>query len=366
MSVEYRWKNMKIRQDRAIAQRKSAALAALASALLLPLAGCMSSGSSSLADGLVLEKPVAAETATQSATTYKPVTSSSGPTARKEIYKNGKLVDTVQVPIGPSSMLTPQDENLPDPGIVTASVAKMRTENVSALVEEPPVRPVEVAHSAVIAPLAAEPADDPVADTAEAQAEARIKPLFASIDHGQCKGGWGPKPQMINAKRVTNGDPYYIEMRMRHTPPLPIGHVYVAYGRLGADGEPLDEHLIMLAPIGGYGSANPAKSTEISRMKPDMTDCSLRPVGAYRVSLNAQNYEKLLKRIAQAKREKPMYQVWSYNCNHFLSDIVAPVGILPPVNRQTASLQYFYEMMDRNEGRKVARGPASLKFASAN
>ena len=374
MSVEYRWTNMKNRQDRAIALRRSAGFLALAGTLLLPLAGCMSSGASSLADGLVLEKPVAAAPAAQATAEPRPATSSSGPTARKEIYKDGKLVDTVNVPIGPTSMLTPQDDNLPDAGpdaghnteTVTASVEKLQVENVSALVEEPPVRPVEVAHSAVIAPLAAESADEPVADTAEAQAEARIKPLFASIDHGQCKGGWGPKPQMINARRVTNGDPYYIEMRMRHTPPLPIGHVYVAYGRLGADGEPLDEHLIMLAPIGGYGSANPAKSTEISRMKPDMTDCSLRPVGAYRVSLNAQNYEKLLKRIAQAKREKPMYQVWSYNCNHFLSDIVAPVGILPPVNRQTASLQYFYEMMDRNEGRKVARGPASLKLASFN
>ncbi|MEZ5800310.1 MAG: hypothetical protein R3D29_07415 [Nitratireductor sp.] len=191
--------------------------------------------------------------------------------------------------------------------VVTASVEKLQVENVSALVEEPPVRPVEVAHSAVIAPLAAGSADEPVADTAEAQAEARIKPLFASIDHGQCKGGWGPKPQMINAKRVTNGDPYYIEMRMRHTPPLPIGHVYVAYGRLGADGEPLDEHLIMLAPIGGYGSAirrnpgNQPHETGHDRLQPAPGRCLSRVA-------ECPELREALKRIAQAKREKPMYR----------------------------------------------------------
>ena len=48
-------------------------------------------------------------------------------------------------------------------------------------------------------------------------------------------------------------DPYYMEMRLRHTPPLPVGHVYIAYGQARTvNGEPLDERLVMLAPIGGY------------------------------------------------------------------------------------------------------------------
>jgi hypothetical protein len=41
-----------------------------------------------------------------------------------------------------------------------------------------------------------------------------------------------------------------------------------------------------------------------------------------------------------------------------MSDVASSVGILPPANKYTPSLEYFYAMMDRNEGRKVARSPS--------
>lgn len=102
-------------------------------------------------------------------------------------------------------------------------------------------------------------------------------------------------------------------------------------------------------------------------LEPYGDDCVLRPIAAYRHSLTAQQYEKLLLRIQQAKQEKPKYALWTYNCNHFMSDIAASVGILPPENKYTPSLEYFYAMMDRNEGRKVARSPRedTAELASA-
>jgi len=92
-------------------------------------------------------------------------------------------------------------------------------------------------------------------------------------------------------------------------------------------------------------------------LEPYGDDCILKPIAAYRVSLTAQQYEKLLQRIVQAQQQKPRYALWTYNCNHFMSDVAASVGILPPENKYTPSLQYFYAMMDRNEGRKVDRSP---------
>ena len=54
------------------------------------------------------------------------------------------------------------------------------------------------------------------------------------------------------------------------------------------------------------------------------------------------------------KEKKPTYALFAYNCNMFMSDVAKSVGILPPKNNYKPSLDYFYDMMDRNEGRKRA------------
>jgi hypothetical protein len=248
--------------------------------------------------------------------------------------------------------------------VATRSLAGEEARQISALA---PVTDERVAGAqtefAALSPSAATdpatglPAVAPV-DPAEAEAEIRAEQLYASMKHGQCKAGWGPKPKMVNAKRIDPTHKYYMEMRLRHTPPLPVGHVYIAYGRLGPDGTPLDEKLVMLAPVGGYAGATVAAAAPMPGvLEPYGDDCILRPIAAYRISLTAQQYEKLLLRITRAQKEKPRYALWTYNCNHFMSDVAASVGILPPENKYTPSLTYFYAMMDRNEGRKVDRSP---------
>jgi hypothetical protein len=211
------------------------------------------------------------------------------------------------------------------------------------------------------------------ADPAEQAATRRAEALYARIEHGQCKAGWGPKPQMVNARRVDPAHQFYMEMRLRHTPPLLIGHVYIAYGRIGPDGNPLDERLVMLAPVGGYAGAAMASAVPMPGLvTPHPDDCVVKPIAAYYRSLSATDYEKLLLAIEQAKNDVPKYSLFTYNCNMFMSDIAKSVGILPPENIYQPSLVYFYEMMDRNEGRKVPRAPdfdaqvAALKAAPAN
>lgn len=193
-------------------------------------------------------------------------------------------------------------------------------------------------------------------DPLEAAAEQQIFMLDAGIDHGQCKGGWGPKPKRISAQRIQPGDPYYIEIRMRHTPMLPVGHTYVAYGKLDAYGEPIDEKLIMLAPVGGYAGAALASGIPMPGiLKPHPDDCRIRPAAAYRISLNAQKYEQLLRAVAKAKHKKPKYLLFTYNCNHFMSRIAKSVGLKPPKNIYVPALEYIFAMIEANEGRKVAR-----------
>lgn len=193
-------------------------------------------------------------------------------------------------------------------------------------------------------------------DPVEQAAEMRVSQLSSSIKHGQCKSGWGPKPKRMAASRVKPGDPYYIEIRMRQTPLLPVGHTYVAYGRLNPFGEPLDEALIMLAPFGGYAGAALASGVPMPGvLTPHPDDCVIEPDAGYRISLNAQQYEKLLMEVAAAKSDKPSYLLFTNNCNHFASRIAASVGIKPPKNIYVPALQYIYDMIEANEGQTVAR-----------
>ena len=196
----------------------------------------------------------------------------------------------------------------------------------------------------------------PVVDPAEYAAEQRIPILFAQIEHGQCSSGFGPKPKKLNATNITPGDPYYIEIRMRKTPLLPVGHTYVAYGRLGVDGELLDEKLIMLAPYGGYAGAALASGIPMPGvLTPHKDDCRIRPEASYRVSLNAQRYEKLLQEVQKAKQQVPSYLLFANNCNHFMTRIAQSVGLKPPKNIYVPALEYIYAMIENNEGRRVSR-----------
>ncbi|MCB1438169.1 MAG: hypothetical protein KDJ63_00210 [Nitratireductor sp.] len=185
-------------------------------------------------------------------------------------------------------------------------------------------------------------------------ARQRISELFTRIDHGKCRGGFGPKPKKINAMRVTPGDPYYIEIRMRQTPLMPVGHTYVAYGDLGPDGNPINENLIMLAPYGGYAGAALASGVPMPGvLKPHRDDCRIRPEAAYRVSLTAQKYEQLLRAVKKAKDQVPQYLLFTQNCNHFASRIASSVGIKPPANIYVPALSYIYDIIEANEGYKV-------------
>ena len=366
---------------------------ALGVCTVFSLSACTTSGISDFAEGVT---PQEAETA--SGMTEIPLEIASGeniaPSAREEISPQGEPVDLSRQQVAGSDETPAADDTLPvfdgnlaataeppaDP-LTTASLDE--GDQASALVDpDQPLSPqvaslraeTDARFAALTQGTAPVPTDDELAatypgmsDPEEIAAQQRIGPLQASFEHGQCKGGWGPKPKMINAKRMTPGHPYYMEMRLRHTPMLPVGHVYIAYGDLSADGEPLNEKLIMLAPIGGYVGAGIAGTIPMpGLLSPHPQDCTVTPEAGYRVSLSAQNYERLLTAIYEAKQSTPSYHLLAYNCNHFMSDIAKSVGILPPANIYKPSLIYFYEMVDRNEGRKVPRTPSNMSIAAAN
>ena len=194
--------------------------------------------------------------------------------------------------------------------------------------------------------------------TPEELAEQRITDLYSQIDHGKMRGRMGQNRsiKLGRKKRVSPGDPYYMEIRMRHTPLLPVGHTYTAYGRLSETGQKLDEHLVMLAPVGGYAGAGVSGAVPLpGKLEPNKVDCTKQPAAAYRVSLSAEQYEKLLLEVQKVKREKPKYHLFVNNCNHFTSRISESVGIKTPRNKYTSSLIYMYDIIRENEGRDALK-----------
>lgn len=197
---------------------------------------------------------------------------------------------------------------------------------------------------------------DPVEDLARQRAEA----VFSSMEHGVCKSGWGTPPDRLDASRITPEHPYYLELRLRNTPLFPVGHTYIAYGKRSPEGKLLSENMVMLSPVGGYGGAAIAAAIPVPGiLTPLKDDCKIKPHAAYRVSLSAEQFEKLLVRIKQAQTDKPAYALFAYNCNHFIADIIEVVGILPAKNKYLPAVKYLYSLIEANEGfdpSKVRRG----------
>lgn len=186
----------------------------------------------------------------------------------------------------------------------------------------------------------------------ERGAQQRIAAINSQMTHGACKNGWATPPDRLDAGRIVPGHPYYLEIRLRNTPLFPVGHTYIAYGRASASGEPLEEKLILLSPLGGYGGAAIAAAVPVPGvLTPFPDDCKIKPHAAYRVTLTAQKYEQLLLRIQKAQKKPPPYMLFAYNCNNFVADIVAPVGILPAENRFLPAVKYLYGLIEANEGK---------------
>ncbi|MCB1465543.1 MAG: hypothetical protein KDJ90_24680, partial [Nitratireductor sp.] len=333
---------------------------ALLALIVVPLSGCMSTGASSFTNTAAPNARTASVSSSQAPQTL-PLAVADDSGADPSV--NMAMQRPSGTEAGDLQALVPAGEA--PPGAIGGQFASLQSQGqVSGNSLYAPVRKVsfEPGQSGISVRLL---------DPADQAAEERIPGLYASIDHGECKGGWGPKPNLVNAERVAQGDPYYMEMRLRRTPMLPVGHVYIAYGRLSPQGEPLDEKLVMLAPLGGYGGAAVAAAIPMPGvLKPYGDDCVLNPIAAYRISLTPSKFEQLLLEVERQKKKKPAYALFAYNCNHFMSDVAKSVGILPPENIYEPSLSYFYSMMDRNEGRKVPRTVAELKkekmrFASA-
>lgn len=170
-----------------------------------------------------------------------------------------------------------------------------------------------------------------------------------------CKRNFTPtKSTGLVAQRIAPGDTHYIEFRVRVTPAIPSGHMHVVYGQLNKDMKPLTFNYVGLLPKGSIFGLYAGIFVPVGisgELQPSVLDCAVKPSSAYRVSIDAVKYKKLLQKIAQLRANPPDWRMLSYNCNHFAADLGEVVGLKSPHgarSRQFLSTIYFNQYLEVN------------------
>jgi len=159
--------------------------------------------------------------------------------------------------------------------------------------------------------------------------------------------------QQTTAKR---SDPYYIEFRSRYA--QSYGHAFVIFGRGNGPGKKINPnqiaglHPATDSPVPFWvGHVVPvASETGASEGDTDEIYVSAR----YRVLLSKAEYDKAVAYIRKLQKTKTLWQEMVYNCNSFIGDIAAYIGLKTPASALVLPQTYVTEIRDLNNGRPRA------------
>jgi hypothetical protein len=157
--------------------------------------------------------------------------------------------------------------------------------------------------------------------------------------------------------------PYYIEFRVATIGTY--GHSYVAYGRLNAQGQPASTQYADLHPRGNYavmalGHLLPVPAN--TQWDPDVLKLPIATT--YRRKLTAAQYQKLLAAIQKAKANAhPYWNAVTNNCNHFVGELAAAIGLKTPSNFQV-SYAFIPALRDLNEEAGASQAPPARRRAT--
>ena len=179
--------------------------------------------------------------------------------------------------------------------------------------------------------------------------------VMPNIRHSTCSSGVKvTRKNALVADRVTPGDPYYIEFRMRPSAAIPTGHMFVVYGELDAAGNPVSQYYSGLYPKGSVvglytGTVLPVPIP--GDIEPSIMDCKVIPAAAYRRSISAAQYRNMLLKLAQYKANPPKWVMLAFNCNHYAASLGVAAGLRAPNGTRSlefVSAQYFTELVKVN------------------
>ena len=161
------------------------------------------------------------------------------------------------------------------------------------------------------------------------------------------------QPAALEPSTAKRSDPYFIEFRSRYA--QSYGHAFVVFGRGNGPGKKINPNQIAgLHPA--TNSAVPfwvghvipvASETGASEGDTDEIYVSAR----YRVLLSKAEYDKAVAYIHKLQKTKTLWQEMVYNCNSFIGDIAAYIGLKTPASALVMPQTYVTELRDLNNGR---------------
>ncbi len=204
------------------------------------------------------------------------------------------------------------------------------------IVDEPKQRPAGVT-AAAHAPAA--PASATVGQAAPAQA---VSEPAAAPSSAPASAAAAPEQKPL-------GRPYYVEFRARSA--HNYGHTFLIHGRLNANGGIATKTVAGLHPASessvpwmiGHFIAVPS---ETGASDGDTEDQYV--IARFRVNLTAEEYRKVLGHIKALQAKSPVWHAVLYNCNAFIGDIAADMGMEKPGSTMHMPAAYINELRDLN------------------
>ena len=158
------------------------------------------------------------------------------------------------------------------------------------------------------------------------------------------------EPTATKEPFVSSGD-YVVEFRARPGPDV-LGHSYMVFGRLGADGTimaPVHAGLYPKDTVTGFTFGLVGTGTDAT-IEPISLDRSIPPTIVYRKELTADQYARLSAAVSEARANPPSWSWSGYNCNTFLVDLARETGLNVPVGATfMAPVLFISQMRDVNE-----------------
>ena len=128
------------------------------------------------------------------------------------------------------------------------------------------------------------------------------------------------------AHAAPSGERYFIDFRAR--PATHIGHTYVVYGRLAANGRVIELHYAGLVPEEDVFRGLLGTIRASVRMSEE--DATLPPTAIYRRELTAAGYRQVALTVRYLQAVEHRWQALAYNCNSFGGAVADALGLRHP------------------------------------
>jgi hypothetical protein len=160
--------------------------------------------------------------------------------------------------------------------------------------------------------------------------------------------------------------PYYVEFRARNA--HNYGHTFLIHGRLNANGSIATKtvaglHPATESPVPWMIGHFVAVPSETGASDGDTEDQYV--LARFRVALTTEEYRKVVGYIKSLQAKSPVWHAVLYNCNAFVGDIAADMGMEKPGSSMLMPASYINSLKELNISKTTGITGTPVKVQSA-